>query len=334
MKRSIGTVIAVLLVFLCLQVGPANSQPARKIMASYSAISGAMTALWVAGDAGIFRKNGLEVGLVFIASGPKAVAAILAGETPFALAGGSSLVQSRLRGADLVSIADHANTFVFSLMTRPDIKKPADLKGKKLGVARFGSSSHTGLVVALRHYGLDPSRDVAVIQVGGMPEILAAIQAGGVDGGVISPPTNIRAKQMGLNEFLDLGTLQIPYQQNTFIVSESYIRSNPDTVRAFARSIVDAIHLAKTDRSLTRKIIGKYTRVKDEEVLEGTYETFVMKYLKEAPYPSEAAVKTMLDEVAKSDPKASTANLREFIDPRWIRELEESGYIARLYGRR
>src|SRR3990172_9005785 len=163
-----------------LVIFPAPARAQKKLNTSYAAISGAMAVPWIGVEEGIFKKNGLDVSLVYIASGPKSLAAVLAGGTPIALSFRQSLVQAHLRGSDIVSIADHAYTFVFSLMTKPEITKPEQLRGKKLGVTRFGSSTHMGVIKALEHFKLRPVQDVAVLQIGGVPEILAAILSGNI----------------------------------------------------------------------------------------------------------------------------------------------------------
>lgn len=321
-----------LLIAAALLVFPGTARPqGMKLNTAYAAISGAMAAPWIANDEGLFKKNGLDVNLVYIASGPKAMAAVLSGDTPVSLTSGQSLVQAHLRGADVVSIADHAYTFVFSLVTKPSITQPDQLRGKKLGVTRFGASTHMGLMEALKHYRLRPVRDVAVLQIGGVPEILAAIMSGNIDGGIVSPPTSFRAEKLGLHELLDLGTLNIPFQQSTVITTTAYARTHPEVVRAYVKSFVEAIHLAKTNKAVAEKVISKYTKVKDPAILDGTYDLFVVKYLKKAPYPSEAAVKTVLDSMKDQDPKAASANPKEFVDPRWVGELADSGYITKLY---
>lgn len=331
-RRSRRVIFLVAAVSLFLFSGIAQAQESRKkLTTAYSAISGAMIAPWIANEEGIFKKNGLDANLVYVSSGSKSLAAILSGQTPITLASGQALVQARLQGADLVSIADHTYTFVFSLITKPQIKKPEDLRGKKLGVVNFGGSTHMALVKALEYFRLRPVQDVAVIPVGGIPEILTAILSSGLDGGILSPPMNIKAEKLGLNELLDLGTLDIPFQQTTVITTESYSRSNPDIVRAYVKSFVDAVHLGKTNKVVAKRILSKYTKVNDDAILESTYELFVVKYLKRIPYPSDKAVKTVLDEIAEKNPRAGTANPKGFVDIRWVQELDNSGYIANLY---
>ena len=316
-------------IFFLLLPGIAQAQ--KRLNSGYAAISGGAAVPWIAYDEGIFKKNGLDVNMGLIAGGARVISAILAGDNPISLAGGDALVQARLRGADLVSIADVAYTFVFSLMTTPNIKNPEDLRGKKLGILNFGGATDIALIKALEHYKLRPNQDVAVLAIGGTPEILASIHSGRIDGGILSPPTSNQAKKLGLREFLDLGTLQIPFQHNTVITTEKYIRSNPEVVQAYVKSFVEAVHLGKTNKNLAKRIIAKYTKVTDDDALEDTYQLFVVKYLKQAPYPSEAAVKTVLDYVGEKDPKARTANPKDFVDPRWVKELDDSGYIANLY---
>lgn len=331
-RRPRRVIFLIAAVSFLLFSGVAQAQESRKkLTTAYSAISGAMVTPWIAYEEGIFRKNGLDANLVYVSSGSKSLAAILSGETPITLASGQALVQARLQGADVVSIADHTYTFVFSLMTKPQIKKPEDLRGKKLGVVNFGGSTHMGLVKALEHFRLRPVQDVAVLPIGGVPEILAAILSGSIDGGILSPPTNIRAEKLGLHELLDLGTLDIPFQQTTVITTDSYSRSNPDIVRTYVKSFVDAIHVGKTNKALAKRIISKYTKVNDDGILENTYEIFIVKYLKRIPYPNDRAVKTVLDDIGEKNPKARTANPKEFVDARWVKELDDSGYIGSLY---
>ena len=301
-----------------------------KLTVGYSAISGSNIMIWAAQEAGYFEKHGLDVTLVYISSGPKAVAAILAGETPVSIASGEALVRARLSGADVVAFAEQTGTFVFSLITLPGVKRPEDLKGKALGVTRFGASTHRGLLEALKHFGLVPGRDVTILQVGGVPEILASMEGGRIAGGVLSPPTSVVAKQKGYHELLDIGSLGIPFQQAALVAREAYIREHPDVIRAVVKAIVEAIRRVKTDKALAKRILTKYTKVQDDAVLEETYRLFVVNHLKPVPYPSEAAVKTVLDDVAETNPKARAAQPREFVDPRWLRELEDSGFIRQL----
>lgn len=319
-------------VALCLAsvLWPDKTVAQERLRVAYSAISGAMLTPWVGVDAGIFKKNGLDVQLVYIAGGSTAAAALIGGDVQLILASGDGLIRARLQGVDLVSFADITATFPFSLMARPEISNAEELKGKRLGVTRFGTSTHAALTAGLKHFGIS-TNEVTILQMGGIPEIFTGMQAGAIAGGVLSPPINIKAKKAGIKELLDIGSLKIPFQTNTFIVKGEFIQRNPETMRKLARSIVESIHKIKTGAEFTEKVLAKYTKLDDPEILGETYRIFALNYLPRVPYPTEEAVRQRLRELAASDAKARTANPKDFIDSRWIKELDDSGYINRLY---
>jgi NitT/TauT family transport system substrate-binding protein len=328
MRTTIRIFAAVLLVL----VAAANLKAQERLRLAYSAISGAMLTPWVASEAGIFKRNNLAVELVYIAGGSVTAAALVGGDVQAMLANGEVVVRSGLQGSDMISFADTTSTLVFSLMARPEITRPEDLRGKRLGVSRFGTATHAALVAALDHFRV-PTSEVTILQMGGVPQILAGIQKGAIAAGVLSPPINIKAKKMGMKELLDIGTLKVPYQQSTFVARQEWIKKNPETMRALTRSIVEGIHKIKSDKPFAEKILAKYTKIEDPEIVEEAYRIFALNYLPEVPYPSEAAVRQRLAELAASDEKARTANPKDFIDVRWVQELERSGFIAKLYRR-
>lgn len=317
---------------LALFVGSDDGRAQERIRLAYSAISGAMLTPWVALESGIFKKNSLTVELVYIAGGSATAAALLGGDIQVMLANGEVVVRSRLQGSDMISFADTVSTFVFSLIARSEITKPENLRGKRLGVSRFGTATHAALLAALEHFRI-PANEVTIIQMGGIPQIMAGIDKGVIAAGVLSPPINIKAKKMGMKELLDIGTLKIPYQQTTFVARQEWIRKNPEAMRALARSIVEGIHKIKTDKAFAQKVLAKYTKIEDPEVIGEAYRIFALNYLPQVPYPSEAAVRQRLAEFASSDEKARSADVKDFVDLRWVQELERSGLIADLYRR-
>lgn len=328
MKKVFPLSIFFLLLF---QFGNAAKLKAQeRLRVAYSAISGAMLTPWVGVEAGLFRKNGLDVQLIYIAGGSTAAAALIGGDVQVILASGDGVVRARLQGVELVSIADMTSTLVFSLMARPEVYSAGEFKGKRLGVSRFGTSSHAALLAGLNHFHINPA-EVTVLQMGGIPQILAGMEAGVIAGGVLSPPINIKGKKIGMRELLEIGTLKIPFQTNTFITKGEFIQKNPETIRKLARSIVEAIHKIKTDPAFTQKILARYTKVDEPDILAETYRIFAQNYLARAPYPSEEAVKLRLAELGVKDEKARAANPKDFVDPRWIKELEDNGFVARLY---
>jgi NitT/TauT family transport system substrate-binding protein len=299
---------------------------------SYPSISGAQAVLWVAKEAGVFKKNGLDVDLVYIAGGPRSMAALLSGQLEIIGTGGNSLVAANLQGAkDAVLIATTYNTLVFSLMTRANLKDPKDLKGKSLGVTGFGSLSDFTLRTLLKRSGLDPTRDVVIRPMGGYPEILASMQSGALDGGIISPPMNLRAQELGFRELIDAGSIGFEYASTCYGTTRTFIRDRRETVAQFTRSITEAIHRFKTDRAGSLKIIQQYTKTRDAAVLEETYQVYAQKYLPRAPYPTLNGVKAILDSLGESLPAAKTALPETFVDMSFVQELEKSGAITRLY---
>jgi NitT/TauT family transport system substrate-binding protein len=299
---------------------------------SYPSISGAQAVLWVAKETGAFSKNGLDVDLVYIAGGPRSMAALLSSQLQVIGTGGNSLVAANLNGAkDAVLIATTYNTLVFSLMTRANLKEPKELKGKSLGVTGFGSLSDFTLRTLLKRSGLDPTRDVVIRPMGGYPEILASMQSGALDGGVISPPMNLKAQELGFRELIDAGSIGFEYASTCYGTTRPFIRDRRETVAQFTRSITEAIHRFKTDKAGSLKIIQQYTKTRDAAVLEETYRVYAQKYLPRAPYPTLNGVKAILDSLGDNIAAAKTAQPEAFVDMSFVQELEKNGTIARLY---
>ena len=311
----------------------AQDKKASHLTISYPSISGAQAVLWVAKETGIFQKNGLDIDLVYISGGPRSMAALLSGQLQVIGTGGNSLVAANLKGArDTVLIATTYNTLVFSLMTRADLKEPKDLRGKSFGVTGLGSLSDFTLRTLLRKWGLDPTRDVIVRPLGGYPEMLASMQTGMIDGGVFSPPTNIRAQALGFREFIDAGSMGIEYAATCYATTRRFIRDQRETVSQFMRSLTEAVHRFKTDKAGSLRIMQQYTKTRETEVLEETYRVYAIRYLPRAPYPTLNGVKTILDSFAETImPEARGVGPEAFVDVSFVQELEKSGWIARLY---
>jgi NitT/TauT family transport system substrate-binding protein len=317
--------------FTCSGLVFAQIKPSH-LTISYPSISGAQAVLWIAKETGIFKKNGLDVDLVYIAGGPRSMAALLSGQLGIIGTGGNSLVAANLNGAkEAVLIATTYNTLVFSLMTRANIKDPKDLKGKPLGVTGFGSLSDFTLRTVLKRSGLDPTRDVVIRPMGGYPEILASMQSGALDGGVISPPMNLKAQELGFRELIDAGSIGFEYASTCYGTTRPFIRDRRETVAQFTRSLTEGIHRFKTDKAGSIKIIQQYTKTRDAAVLEETYRVYAQKYLPRAPYPTVNGVKAILDSFGDNLPAAKTASPETFVDMSFVQELEKGGAIARLY---
>ncbi len=254
--------------------------------------------------------------------------ALLAGDVQFVRLGTNAVVQASLGGADLKMIANTINRLVFSLMSRPEIQSPRDLRGKKIGVTRLGGSTDFALERALKNWGFRRGTDVAVIQAGGMPQLLGAITAGSVDAGVISPPTNLRALKLGLKELVDFGDLPILYPNSPLATTKSYLDKNRDVALRFMRAYSEGIHRVKADRETALKTFAKYTKVQDPEILAELYRIYAIKYLERIPYVKPEAVEEILRSEMKTGAAAKAA---DFIDSSLVAELEREGLFRKLY---
>jgi NitT/TauT family transport system substrate-binding protein len=331
-KTELAKLIIVgLLLFPCFLWG--QDKKLSQLTISYPSISGAQAVLWIAKEMNIFRDNGLDVDLVYIAGGPRSMAALLSGQLQVIGTGGNSLVAANLQGAkDAVLIATTYNTLVFSLMTRANLKEPKDLQGKIIGVTGLGSLSDFTLRTLLRRWGLDPAREVVIRPMGGYPEILTGLQSGMLDGGIFSPPGNLNAQALGFREFIDAGSTGIEYASTCYGTTRRFIRERRETVAQFMRALTAAIHRFKTDKATSLKIMQQYIKNRDPKVLEETYRVYALKYLPKAPYPTRTGVKTILDSFAESTiPDAKKAEPETFVDISFVQELEKSGWIDRLY---
>ena len=301
---------------------------AESVRVAYSSISGAMAPLWVANDYGFFRGQGLEVQLLYIGGGSVATQALLGGDVQFVRLGANAVIQASLRGANVKMIANTINTLVFSLMSRPEIQSAKDLKGKKVGVTRLGGSTDFALELALKKWGFRRGSDVAVIQTGGMPQLLGAITGGVVDAGVISPPTNLTAAKLGLKELVDFGDIGIVYPNSPLATTQTYLEKNRSAALRFLRAYCEGIQRVRTNKDAAIKVLSKYTKVQDPEILSELYRIYGVKYLEPIPKVKLEAV----DEVLRSEVKTSTAaKASDFVDNSLVAELEQQGLFQTLY---
>jgi NitT/TauT family transport system substrate-binding protein len=313
------------------QISRAADRPMQKINVAYSSISGNVSPLWVTQDKGFFRKYGLEVQSILIESGTTTAQALVAGDISFASVAGPAAIQSNLRGADVVMIAGIINTLTFQLYTERGITRPDQFKGKSVGVTRYGSATDFAMRYALDKYGLDPNKEVAILQLGNQPAQLAALEAGKVQGAMLSAPTSLRAKKMGFPMLADLQMLGLEYQHTSIATSKALIKSKPDLVRDFMRAYIEGIQYAKTHRKETMEILAKYLRTDDKDVLDDTYESIIQTLVPEKPYPTLKGIQIILREFGAKDPVARSARPEQFVDLSIVKELESSGFIDRVY---
>jgi len=286
---------------------------------------------WMARSAGIFNKYGLDVEVISTPSGVEGMNALIAGEVQFLQIAGGTTASAALGGADVMIVGTTIDTFVQNLMVRPEIEKPEQLKGKSLGISRFGTSIDTGARIALRHFGLVPEKDVAIVQIGSIESIVAALQSNRIQAGILSYPSIGRAKKLGHRSLLDIASLGIPYASTGMTTRGRLIREDPDLVRRYMNAQVEAIARAKKDRNLSMQVMGKYLRITDPELLSEAYDIYVDKHLLKVPLPTVDAMKTVLEELAGRNPKAKEMDPRKFFDDSFVRQMQSSGFIDGLY---
>ncbi len=314
-----------------LQSHAADSPAPRKVRMAFTSLSGSMAPPWVAREAGIFSKHGLEVEVIATPSGVEGMNALIAGEVQFLQIAGGTTVSAALGGADVMILATTNNTFVQNLVARPEIERAEQLRGKAVGISRFGTSIDTGARIALRHFGLVPEKDVAIVQIGSMESIVAAMQGGRVQAGILSYPSISRAKKLGHRVLLDISALGLPYASTGITTRGKLIHDDPDLIRRYLAAQLEAIARLKRDKTLAMSVMGKYLRTSDPELLSEAYEVYVQKYLPKTPLPTVEAVRAVLEELAARNPKAREQDPRKYFDDSFLRQFEASGFIESLY---
>ncbi|HEX9446199.1 MAG TPA: ABC transporter substrate-binding protein [Candidatus Binatia bacterium] len=320
--------VSIFFAALVLALGAARPAPAERIRIAYSAISGVQLPLWAAEDRGLFKRQGLDVDFLYIGGGSVVVQAMLGGEVQLARASAPGIVQASLKGADLVMIANTVNTLVYSVMTRPDIKGPEDLRGKTLGVTRLGGGTDYVVSLLLKKWNFQRGKDVKVFQTGGMPQLLTAVQTGIVDAGVISPPSNLQGLKLGLKELVDVSDLGLVFVNSPLSTTRSYIKSHRGVVLRALRAYVEGIQQVRSDKAAALKILAKYARIEDPEILQEVYSIYGSKHLERVPYVNASGLEEVLATMGKD---AAGAKPADFIDNSLVRELEQEGLFRNLY---
>ncbi|HUR71408.1 MAG TPA: ABC transporter substrate-binding protein [Candidatus Limnocylindrales bacterium] len=327
LNRAAGTLTLVVIAVLAL----ANIAAAQKLNTAYiSTTPGTSTVIQVAKEARLFDKHGIDATVIFISGSVRGIQAILAGEIPIGEGGGPGLASARIAGGDVVAIAGNVNVLPYYLVSHPSIKRHEDLKGKIGGTHIAGTTAEFALKVGLKKIGLDPLKDTSLRVIGGAIERMVALQKGIVQFTVVTEAGKAQAEKLGYPTVVDMVALQIPFPQNGIYTSTKLIRENPDLVRRYMRAYVEALHFYKNQKEDTFKIMRKYSRVEDRNVLEVAWDWHA-RFMPEAPYPPVEGYQLVLNDIAEKNPKAAQANVKEYIDARFVKELEDSGFIKGLY---
>lgn len=302
----------------------------EKIRIAWAGASPANSPIWVVQEKGFLKKQGLDAEVISITASPIALQAMLAGELDVIVTSVTTLVSSRLAGADIVMILGMVPTFVDHIISLPAITGVEQLKGKTGGVNRLGSTSDLGLRLALRRLGVDPEKDAKIVTAGGNPERFAALSKGVVQFTIMPEPFVREAEKLGFRDLLDIGSLKIPFWWNAVLTRESIIKSKRQTILKFSRAMMEAVHYIRSDKEGSKAIFSKNLRLTDPEGLERAYRAYTAVF-PENLLPTPDGVKTMLDDLAPRNPKAAAADPKSFVDMSFVQELESSGFIKQLY---
>ena len=324
---------AISILFLCApRSGALAGQlgPLTKIVIGYGSADGGVAVLGFAKETGLFEKHGLDAALVGMGTGSVSLRALIARELQISSLSGSGLVQAALQGADTVLVAALINGFVFKIFSAPEISTPAQLKGRKFGVSRYGVTSDFAVRLALRKWGLNPDRDVTILQIGTSQDTVRALQSGMVDAGVMSGTSSLIARRAGFRQFADLADLGLDYPSSAIGTTRSYLQKNEPAVKAFMLAYIEAIHDFKHNKETALAVLKKFTRTDDREILEDNYNTVANRYLP-MPTPTAEGIRTILTELSTTMPAAKKADPERFVSYKIAREIQASGFVKRLY---
>jgi ABC-type nitrate/sulfonate/bicarbonate transport system substrate-binding protein len=332
MRPNLFTIASCLLLLLTAQSSSAQPKPSlEKMRFIYSAVGGSQSSIWIPHEAGIFKKHGLDTELLYVGGGGRAAQVVQSGEVPMGVFTGGAVVNADLAGGDLVVVASTMNVITFFLVARPEIKQIEDLKGRRIGITRFGSATDFALSYGEGKWPIKRGRDFAVMQMGGMPEMMQGLKSGALDAATLNVEFTLLARKENFRELIDMSALGLNFPTSAIVTTRSFIKRNENTVRKFVRGFVEGVHYAKTQRAFSVDVFKKYLRNDDREYLNAIYDLYILRYVPKIPYPSPEAMKTVLDQMAATDSRAAAAKPEQFIDARFFQELEREGFIQKLW---
>ena len=302
---------------------------AKSTLAYISDSPSSSVPFWVAKDAGIFKKHGLDVDMLFINGSTRGIQSLIAGDLNFTGAVGTSAINGRLAGGDIRIISSLVNTLPYYVVGKTEIKSPEDLKGRSAATHIPGTSADFALRLALRRFGMD-YLDIRAVTIGGSPARVAAVMSGQLDFTVVTEPGKIEAERAGLKVIMNMAKLDIPFQFTCAVTTGQMIREHPETVMGFVKAMAEAVHFYKNNKEPVIKIMQKYTRGQERPVLEGAYAAYDELLVKDT-YPTMEGLKNTLDVQSAFDPKAVNAKVEDLVDLRFVNELKKSGFIDKLY---
>lgn len=315
---------------LSIFLSEVSASSGQTLKVPYVSVSPNPAPLWIAEAAGLLKKQNLDVELIYIPGGSVIIQTMLSGEVKIANMAPTAAIAAWFKGAELALIATGVNRLLETVVTTPEIKRPEDLKGKKIGVSRYGSLTDVVLREALRHYKLNPERDVIILQTGSEGARLAALKGGAIDGAMLSGDQRLQAEKLGFRVTIDFSQLPIDYPINGMVARKDFIRNNRNALKRFLRAWVEGIKIFKTDKDFTLKVLKKYLRIEDKEILDKNYE-FYKPVFESIPYPERKGVAFEMTRLGATSPEAAKLKMDDFLDSSLISELVNEGFFKNLY---
>ena len=325
--RQLATRLLVVLSSLLLFSPRAVAQELKKIRLGYPSLAFTQSHIWVAKEEGLYKKYGVDVDPVFLRGGQVATQALAAGDPPIVNVG--TTIQANLAGYDLVLIATIENKFYQLVFVRPGMTTLEQLRGKKLGISGFGSITHYCALILLKHLNLEPNKDVTLVPGGPDAERLGAMVAGKIDASFFNLSTAPIARKMGFTDLLQIADLGVEVQGNGLATSRAYIKTSRDTVKSALKGYIEGIHFIYANKQPSQRVLAKYMRTNDPEVLETSYQNYV-KTIPRKPTFTLKGIQFILDMLAPQMPQAKTARPEQFIDPTFLQELEKEGFFTEM----
>lgn len=326
LSKKIGLLLP-LLVVLAAPVTSMAASASTPMRLLYPSFAGSWATAWIAKEAGYFSAEGLDVELIRVGGSSRMVAAMLGGSAPIIQAGAIAAITATTAGSDVVIIGSTGTVSPFRLLARPEIKTPADLKGKKAGITTFGSTSDQVVRIALKHFNLEANKDVAILTFGAQPEAFAALANGVVQVAALSYPLYPKAQKMGMRELIAFSDLGVEDINGTVITTRTFLSQQRDTALRFMRAFTRGMQRYRTDKEFSKKVLGKYGKLNDDEILEGTWQDYAPT-LQKSPRPSLKAIQFMIENQYPG--KKPLPKPEQFVDLSIVDQLEKSGFIDSL----
>lgn len=327
MNRMSMRLVPILLALLC--ACPVSGAELTRLRVA-SLISGEFSQAYIAQKKGFFEKYGLAVELIYFQGGSQVIQAMLGGDVPLTVTAGPEGVVAKLQGADISLLSANNPTMHFSLFVAPEIKKAADLHGKKAGVSRFGSASDFSMRYIFKSMGLSEG-DVTIVQIGDNPSRLAALRSNAIQASVFTSPNTVRARKAGFSSMVDAYKLGLKFHGSGIAAAGAFVRDHRPVVEAFFKGFLEGVAFAKQNRPESIRLIKEFMRLGDQDEAEDAYQVIIQEVQPRKPYPLKEGVETVLRNIENTVPKAKTARAEDLIDDSFVRRLDQSGFIDNLY---